>query len=83
MRMKLGIPSVACATMTFTALAMAALSAGCDTGGGSGTADQKQSVQASQENTKKILEETNAAISKKGGAKVNIGGKPGAVGGAH
>jgi len=82
MRFKLGIRAVAWSAFSFTAVALAALCAGCDSGGGGaapGSPEAKQGAQAKDENIKKLEEAGNAAA-KKGGATVKFGGKPGAGG---
>ena len=83
MRFKLGIPAVAWSAFSFAAVALAALIAGCDSGGGGpapGSPEAKLAAQSRDENLKK-LEDAGSAAGKKAGATVKFGGKPGAVGG--
>ncbi len=82
MRFKFGIRAVAWSAVSFPALVLVALCAGCDSGGGGAASpEEKQTVQAQQDTAKKIVDETNAAAAKKGGGQVKFGGKPGAAGG--
>ncbi len=83
MRLKLRFPNVAWSAFSFTAVALAALSPGCDSGGGGAapSPEAKQASEAQKDTLQKNVEEINAATSKKGGAKVQFHAKPGAVGG--
>jgi hypothetical protein len=81
MRFKSGISAVAWSAFSFTAVALATLCAGCDSGTTPATPEAKQAAEAQKEQMTKIEEQNNAAASKKGGAVGKIGRKPGAVGG--
>jgi len=83
MRGKLGIPNRTWTAFAFAAVAFAGLITGCDSGPGGGPAagsPEAQQGAKAQEETVKKLEDTANAATKKTGATLKFGRKPGAVG---
>lgn len=80
MRFNIRVSYVTWLASTFATAALAAVVAGCETGGGPSPEVAQASKTQQEANAKKIEEEANAAA-KKTGATVKFHRKPGAVGG--